>query len=1292
MANTRVGISTISDELLEHIRTEVKAVLNWSDLNDAPGYAGQGGKFLEAFSGGGDSGIQWSSLPPQGLSWINADADVTATDKIGYMAAGGITITLPANPVVGNLVAVADRDSSFAVSPVTVIPTGSTIEGDTDLVLDLRNAYIQLIFDGTQWQISQVNHPYNVNEITEEQHVFSAANNTRDITLSRQAPSRSSVIVIRNGSILSTTEYSLAGNVLTLNFVPRSETISVRHIGIPAATRVADVPVGFMGYFPNNNVPAGWLRTIGGTITRSMYPELVTFLTGNPAAEVATLPDSRGDFVRCYDFGAGTDTTQIPSQLIANELGRWMTTTFPGTTENLWDGNTSTTTTVNFADQSIGYSFDAPTTVNSITLFNAESLGAQYLPSQIRLQYSDDGGVWFDASAVVPGNTNNALVTIASTELAAHRHWRVLGAGGLQHPNSDQYWTVATLQFFGTMQARVIGSQQGSSVGEMDLTVGGTPYGIGQVPTGAGTSALVANGTGVAAGGAETRPDNVAYVLCIKSSHYQNGELGTEDLNNVLTEIAQIRSEASDSRSYVQPTPPENPVDNARWYDTESGRTYIWFNDGNSYQWVDDSPQAAAQTAESINAAEILSVGSTQARALNQRFADVVNVKDFGAVGDGVTDDTAAIQAAINTRGSVYTPPGSYKITSQIDLTPCSAFKGEGSDSVRFIISGDSITTAFRYGEDDSNWLTQVTTLASTVGEVGERSIDVVDASSISAGDELIIWDATIGSFNPARDNYYKGEFLEVNQVIGNTVYSKESLYDGYNDLTDVRIYRHTGTSFTAKGFSLVCEENLTQDFGLRIAGVMGLHLEDIKANSFDYAAILVDRCRYVSSTNLVVDMSNRLASPNNTYYGYSVSNCQDLTLTNSFFKSIRHGIAHGGGGSNGSIVVRNSQVTNCTSICTTSVGAVDTHGNGENITFQGNYIDGGCTLGGHRISYIDNTIRNSVGASAIKITEPISMEHTISGNIVQCFYAEVGRGTFIDAGGNSTDWDANTYRKGVLRITDNQVTANGFVGNVEQDLVVLRNRGSVADTSIVVSGNTFDGGAGASAMAGALLVQIDSGSPVSDISIVSNTFLGCGVSVSNQSAVNAYITNNIIDGRFQSTIDKNGIYAWVTGNAVVSDNIIRNTSVTPISVRGDSSSTSIDVKNNIVDEYCSVTSPTSSRAGIWVQDASTANISDNKVVSDRVEAIRSIVVAGTVVELVEGTNDMVLKGIRQTSIRQDATVTSFVNLGPFAQIGSVPPAFSGTYYGQVYVDVTANNAYMVVNSIGSGSSDWKLI
>lgn len=66
----------------------------------------------------------------------------------------------------------------------------------------------------------------------------------------------------------------------------------------------------------------------------------------------------------------------------------------------------------------------------------------------------------------------------------------------------------------------------------------------------------------------------------------------------------------------------------------------------------------------------VKSTGSTTARSLANRFADVVNVKDFGAVGDGVADDTAAIQAAIKTafiqQKNVYFPFAIYAISSTI--------------------------------------------------------------------------------------------------------------------------------------------------------------------------------------------------------------------------------------------------------------------------------------------------------------------------------------------------------------------------------------------------------------------------------------------------------------------------------------------------------------------------------------------------------------------------------------------------------------------------------------------------
>jgi hypothetical protein len=69
-----------------------------------------------------------------------------------------------------------------------------------------------------------------------------------------------------------------------------------------------------------------------------------------------------------------------------------------------------------------------------------------------------------------------------------------------------------------------------------------------------------------------------------------------------------------------------------------------------------------------ISNTNVTATGSTTARTLANRFADVVNVKDFGAVGDGVADDTAAIQAAIDITStqnrSLLFPKGVYAITT----------------------------------------------------------------------------------------------------------------------------------------------------------------------------------------------------------------------------------------------------------------------------------------------------------------------------------------------------------------------------------------------------------------------------------------------------------------------------------------------------------------------------------------------------------------------------------------------------------------------------------------------------
>ena len=65
---------------------------------------------------------------------------------------------------------------------------------------------------------------------------------------------------------------------------------------------------------------------------------------------------------------------------------------------------------------------------------------------------------------------------------------------------------------------------------------------------------------------------------------------------------------------------------------------------------------------------------------------DVVNVLDFGAVGDGAADDTASIQAAIDAGvgNAVYFPAGEYKVTSSLLLQKaqvlCGPTRGQKTD------------------------------------------------------------------------------------------------------------------------------------------------------------------------------------------------------------------------------------------------------------------------------------------------------------------------------------------------------------------------------------------------------------------------------------------------------------------------------------------------------------------------------------------------------------------------------------------------------------------------------------
>jgi hypothetical protein len=106
-----------------------------------------------------------------------------------------------------------------------------------------------------------------------------------------------------------------------------------------------------------------------------------------------------------------------------------------------------------------------------------------------------------------------------------------------------------------------------------------------------------------------------------------------------------------------------------------------------NYTFVGNAAGYTAQTGPSALAPVI--------RSYQQKFDDVINVRDFGAVGDGITDDTSAINRAIQqiyrstvsptearARRKIEFSGGTYIVSDPILIPPYAKLVGDGMNSV----------------------------------------------------------------------------------------------------------------------------------------------------------------------------------------------------------------------------------------------------------------------------------------------------------------------------------------------------------------------------------------------------------------------------------------------------------------------------------------------------------------------------------------------------------------------------------------------------------------------------------
>lgn len=117
-----------------------------------------------------------------------------------------------------------------------------------------------------------------------------------------------------------------------------------------------------------------------------------------------------------------------------------------------------------------------------------------------------------------------------------------------------------------------------------------------------------------------------------------------------------------------------------------SGRANVWISPGVGYRmilkdqfsntiWDVDNIVASDVTSTMLSQSSgssllgfIQGLAGATSRTVQDKLRDVVSVKDFGAKGDGTTDDTSAFVTALATGRDVYVPAGTYKVTSTLAL------------------------------------------------------------------------------------------------------------------------------------------------------------------------------------------------------------------------------------------------------------------------------------------------------------------------------------------------------------------------------------------------------------------------------------------------------------------------------------------------------------------------------------------------------------------------------------------------------------------------------------------------
>ena len=520
-----------------------------------------------------------------------------------------------------------------------------------------------------------------------------------------------------------------------------------------------------------------------------------------------------------------------------------------------------------------------------------------------------------------------------------------------------------------------------------------------------------------------------------------------------------------------------------------------------------------------------------QQRTVESKLQDVVSVKDFGAVGNGIADDTAAIQAALTyavgiSNSKVVFPSGKYKCNSALGSFTGSNIEVDLQNST-LDFSGLSLSSTGPLLQFTGTY-DSVATLTSGASSAS-KTISAPSAG-FAVGDMVRIY--SNGIWDPARTSTRIGELSFIENVPDAATLSLTTeLQSSYSTVDSAAVQKITPVkNVTIRNGIIIGPSGNDVLLGIRIIAGSACLIENIRSYDVDKVHSQLTDCVFSKVTKCHFEQSNSSSQ------GYGVSfldACQDCTAVDNSFVDVRHSLSTNNNVSTSYGITRRilfaNNVVSDSAQATGGTGgdAIDTHAGAEDIFIINNTVNSSSNYGvnfeARTGSISGNFIKNTVKGGII-VNPSATQDGTVTIN--NNTMSNIGTSTLgigININAQTADIVNCTVVGNKIVSFGTPIYAAGLSGFILSRAVisgntVLRSSLSTAIDGIKVEGAYHASVGNNSVSTGAIGIQLD----------------GCYHSVVSGNCTE--ITNTSGSTGYGVRLSGTGAYNSVTGNSVLYD------------------------------------------------------------------------------------------------------------------------------------------------------------